>query len=81
MSTDRLYARPSFLRGMARLVDLGGAINRGAYGATSTPTEADARALRGDWQALADDIASAFSEVTTRVREAQHAGEGEAQAI
>ena len=81
MSTHSLFARPSFLRGMARVVDLGGSVNRGAYNSMLTPGEADARALRGDWQMVARDIASAFGEVTARVREAQHAREGEATAI
>ena len=76
MTTGYLFAYPSFLRGMARVVDLGGRLNRGAY-RPGPPADADARALHRDWEALAGDIASAFSETTSRVREAEHAGEGE----
>jgi len=62
---------------MARVADLGGRMNRGGYSVSATPTQADRKALLSDWQMVAGDIAFAFGEVTTRVREAEHAGEEE----
>jgi hypothetical protein len=77
MSTDFLFARPSFLRGMARVVDVGARLDRGAYNISATPSEADAKALLSDWQMVAKDIASAFQETSTRVHEVENEREGQ----
>ena len=55
-----LLARPSFLEGMARVVDLGGTLQ--IYNGSITPKEADARALVADWLAVGEDIHAAMSE-------------------
>lgn len=60
VATDYLFARPSFLRGMARVVDLGGRLNRGACNRARTAVHADSKALLSDWQAVAGDFACAF---------------------
>jgi hypothetical protein len=60
VTTDYLFARPSFLRGLARVVDMGGRLNRGAYNRSRSPAHADTKALLSDWQVVADDFASAF---------------------
>lgn len=72
MSTDSFYARPSFLRGMARVVDLCGTLDRGAY-AFGPAAEVDAKAFMSDWEMVAHDMACAFEQTTHYVRERQHA--------
>ncbi len=47
MYTDFLYARPSFLEGMARIADMGGTLNE--YNASDDP---DTAALMMDWLAV-----------------------------
>ena len=44
MYSDFLYARPSFLEGIARITDMGDTLNE--YNASENP---DAVALMGDW--------------------------------
>jgi hypothetical protein len=56
--TDFLYARPSFLEGVARLMDFGNALND--YNRSDRPQEADERALRADWYAVGDDLRAAM---------------------
>jgi len=55
-----LFARPSFIEGVARVVDLGGTLQ--IYNGSITPKEADARALVADWLAVGEDIHAAMSE-------------------
>lgn len=50
----RLYPRPSFLEGVARLVDFVGILSR--YNVSRSPDEADAKALESDWEATGNDI-------------------------
>ena len=52
--SDFLYARPSFWEGLARVLDLGGTLN--VYNRTPTPKQADAIAIRNDWQAVGEDL-------------------------
>ena len=54
MRTGRLFARPSFLEGCARAIDIGATLNE--YNQNKTSEEADAAAIRSDWQAVGDDI-------------------------
>ncbi len=60
MNTDFLYARPSFLEGIARLVDFGGTLNE--YNQFPTPQEADAAAIRSDWAMIGQDMWYAIHE-------------------
>lgn len=53
-----LYARPSFLEGIARLFDVGGMLN--TYNQSRTPEEADYRAILSDWEAVGRDLTSVF---------------------
>lgn len=55
-----LYARPSFLEGLARLVDFTGSLN--TYNSSNSPEEADSRALMSDWEAVGLDLISAYEE-------------------
>jgi hypothetical protein len=50
----KLYAEPSFLEGMARLVDVYGILNE--YNYSFSDEEADIRAIRSDWENVGDDI-------------------------
>ena len=70
------YARPSFLEGIARLLDFGGALDN--YGipylndlrAGRIPThltrpETDVAAMRADWIAVGEYIRDAMAEIST----------------
>jgi hypothetical protein len=52
--TDFLYARPSFLEGMARVLDIGGTLQQ--YNVSATGEDADARALAADVHAIGADL-------------------------
>ncbi len=53
-TTDFLFARPAFLEGLARLADFFGVLQE--YNTSSTPTAADLRAIRADWEAVSADL-------------------------
>jgi hypothetical protein len=55
--TDLLYARPSFPEGVARIMDLAGALN--VYNQAAPPEQADAWALWSDWAAIGQDFRAA----------------------
>jgi hypothetical protein len=59
--SDILYARPSFLEGMARALDLGGTLQE--YNQSPTGAMADGYALRADWRAVGQDLTDAFDRV------------------
>lgn len=56
--SDYLYAQPSFLSGFGRAIDLGGVFDD--YNASETDAEADALAMRLDWQAVGRDLDAAM---------------------
>jgi hypothetical protein len=56
--TDVLFARPSFLEGIARLFDFGGGLNE--YNSTSSPEQSDAIAMRADWETIGADMRRAI---------------------
>ena len=56
-----LYARPSFVEGVARLLDFGGVLNE--YNQSRTGREADWKALRADWITVGDDLWDAAEQV------------------
>jgi hypothetical protein len=49
-----LFARPSFVEGVARMVDLSNSLN--TYNQSLTGTQADARSIYEDWKALGHDV-------------------------
>jgi len=55
--SDFLFAQPSFLSGVGRIVDLAGVLD--AYNSSETEAEADTRAARSDWLATGRDIVAA----------------------
>ena len=64
-----LYARPSFLEGLARIFDFGGTLNE--YNESLTPKQADFLALRADWLTIAGDLRNAIEEVDVLARQQQ----------
>jgi hypothetical protein len=56
-----LFARPSFIKGMGQVLDIGSTMN--AYNRSRTPEEADRIALAADWKAIGCDIAAAIAQV------------------
>ena len=58
MKTDFLFAQPSFLTGIARLVDICGLMDD--YHPRRTEQEADARGLYSDWRITGEDLLRAL---------------------
>jgi hypothetical protein len=61
--SDFLFARPSFLEGIGRTIDLFGVMDD--YNYSDTPEEADLMALKADISALRNDFNTSFSRVKT----------------
>ena len=59
IQTGFLFARPSWLSGFARVLDLFGVFD--VYSQSRTPGEADARAMYADWKIVGQDIMEAVS--------------------
>jgi hypothetical protein len=55
----KLYARPSFIEGMARNIDIFDTLRE--YNESPTEAEADVTALKNDWRAVGDDLRSSIS--------------------
>ncbi|MCK9582156.1 MAG: hypothetical protein M0Q46_00820 [Endomicrobiales bacterium] len=58
--TGRLFARPSFIEGASRVLDLGSTLNE--YNSNLTTEEADSAAIQSDWYAVGDDILNAMTQ-------------------
>jgi hypothetical protein len=56
----RLYARPSFLEGVARLLDVGSVLNE--YNHADSPERADWIAIQSDWASIDQDLREAMAE-------------------
>ena len=59
--TARLFARPSFIEGVARIVDVGATLNE--YNINPTGEEADVESIKSDWKAVGDQLHFAFYNV------------------
>jgi len=57
-----LFARPSFLEGVARALDLGGTLQE--YNSSRSPEQADALALEADWRVVGADLLRAMRELS-----------------
>lgn len=57
---DYMFIRPSFARGVARVMDIGGALGRDAFVTARSVREADERALRSDFRAVNRDLRVAW---------------------
>jgi len=55
-----LFARPSFIEGISRVMDFGA--NLQIYNDCATGEDADTMALQEDWEAIGGDISSAVRE-------------------
>ncbi len=60
MSSDFLFARPSWISGVGRLVDLWGCFEDFNY--SPTTVVADERALYSDWRMVGEDLARAIEQ-------------------
>lgn len=63
-----LFADPSFLSGAARTLDLFGLYDR--FNNSSTPLEADSRAIASDWIITGQDIQDAVDQFQSENEEA-----------
>jgi hypothetical protein len=54
---DFLFAQPSFMEGMARILDFRGALNK--YNASPNEAIADSTAMSMDWAAVGFDVVEA----------------------
>lgn len=61
--SDYLFARPSILEGVGRILDLSNSLN--VYNASRTPGLADARAVHEDWKAIGHDLRVAMERLGT----------------
>ena len=63
--SDTLFlgARPSFVEGVSRILDLGNTLNE--YNQSVTPAQADYLALRSDWRMIGMDWARTFNNERT----------------
>jgi hypothetical protein len=60
-----LCAQPSFVEGIARILDFGGTLNQ--YNQSITADQADYLALRGDWQLIGMDLARVLDKECDRL--------------
>lgn len=63
-NSDFLFARPSFLGGVARILDLGGTIK--IYNDSPSELIADIIALRADWKAVGNEIKIATAQYQSK---------------
>ena len=59
MSSYFLFANPSFISGMARVLDLGSTLNE--YNYSAYPEKADYYAVNSDWRIVGSDIRTAMA--------------------
>ena len=67
MQSDYLFARPSFVEGIGRMVDVSNSLN--TYNYSRNGAEADARAIYQDWKALGHDVRVALRRVFAETSE------------
>jgi hypothetical protein len=65
VQTDFLFARPSFLSGLARCLDLFGVFD--SYNSSHTAAEADERALASDWIITGQDLHAAMHQIDSEL--------------
>lgn len=61
--TDFLFAKPSFLTGAGRTIDLAAMLEQFSYNIGATPQEADAWATANDWAVVGQDLQRAIEKV------------------
>ena len=55
----RLFAKPSFVEGFSRVLDLGGTLQE--YNSSETEQKADMEEIKNDWRAIGDDLRFSIS--------------------
>lgn len=70
--SDFLFARPSFLEGMGRVLDIGGTMTE--FNQSLTPEQADALALGMDWKVVGDDLRRAMGQAARELPEQKRRG-------
>jgi len=60
-----LFANPSLLEGMSRVLDIGATLNE--YNVSLSPQESDIAAIKSDWSAVGSDIESVIEEEKCRL--------------
>ena len=68
-----LYARPSAIEGVARILDFGNTLTE--YNRSLTPQQADFLALRADWRVAARDLGIALSEEIEELEQSKRQSE------
>lgn len=69
--TDFLYPQPSFWEGAGRIIDFGNFLEQ--YNMSSSPGEADRRAIVADWLAVGLDMTEAMKIISEELeREVGH---------
>jgi hypothetical protein len=66
-TSDLLFTRPSFLEGVARILDFGNTLQE--YNTSISPEMADYRALMADWQAVGEDMMRAVEMIELEMRD------------
>ena len=69
-----LFARPSLIEGVGRLVDVGGTLD--VYNTSPDGATADARALAADWQAVGDCMKQAILRYSRSLEKRSSRNEG-----
>ena len=62
--SSKLFARPSFIEGFSRILDIGTTLQE--YNSSNTGVEADNKALESDWRAVGSDLRFAISKYENR---------------
>jgi len=66
-NSDFLFAQPSVLEGVSRILDVGGTMQE--YNQSISTAEADARAIYNDFRAIGNDISRATEIVIEQIKE------------
>ena len=68
VTSDFLFAQPSFASGAARVFDLFGQFDE--YNISDTTAEADAKAIAADWIVVGQDMSDAIEQSDSEMRAA-----------
>ena len=68
-NTDFLIAKPNFLSGLARVMDMGA--NLPSYNLSDNPVEADQKAIKNDWEMAAQDLRKAIAALENERRKSK----------
>jgi hypothetical protein len=60
LNENYFFVNPFFLSGVARAVDVGGALDETSYRLSRSGEEADTRAIASDWAAVGSDLRKTF---------------------